>query len=219
MKPYTYIPRKPWDSKSCRFFFLFLWPCLEACRIFVFPLGIKPTPQHWTGKELPKSDRFKRKEETKASFHAKRLSGKWKTNDKRGKNIHNSHYHLLSYLTMSLVVTTINQERTKWFRREREKRYEQGLPWWLSGKESSCQYRKHGLNPWSGKIPKVLEQLSLCASTLQPVLQSLGSATPEPTHHSYWSPQALGSKLLNKRSHHNEKTTHCKQRVAPAVWN
>ena len=31
-----------------------------------------------------------------------------------------------------------------------------GLPWWLIGKESPCQcrrYRKHGLDPWVGKIP------------------------------------------------------------------
>ena len=28
-----------------------------------------------------------------------------------------------------------------------------GLPWWLSGKESACQCRKHGFNPWLKKIP------------------------------------------------------------------
>ena len=30
-----------------------------------------------------------------------------------------------------------------------------GLPWWLSGKESSCQcrrFRRHGFNPWVGKV-------------------------------------------------------------------
>ena len=27
------------------------------------------------------------------------------------------------------------------------------LPWWLSGKESACQCRKHRFNPWIGKIP------------------------------------------------------------------
>ena len=27
-----------------------------------------------------------------------------------------------------------------------------GLPGWLSGKESSCQCRRHGFDPWSGKI-------------------------------------------------------------------
>ena len=27
-----------------------------------------------------------------------------------------------------------------------------GLLWWLSGKESTCQYRRHGFNPWAGKF-------------------------------------------------------------------
>ena len=28
-----------------------------------------------------------------------------------------------------------------------------GLPWWLSGKESACQCRRWGFDPWVGKIP------------------------------------------------------------------
>ena len=28
-----------------------------------------------------------------------------------------------------------------------------GLPRWLSGKEPACQSRRHGFNPWFGKIP------------------------------------------------------------------
>ena len=28
-----------------------------------------------------------------------------------------------------------------------------GLPRWLSGKESTCQCRRHGFSPWVGKIP------------------------------------------------------------------
>ena len=28
-----------------------------------------------------------------------------------------------------------------------------GLPRWFSGKESACQCRRHGFNPWVGKIP------------------------------------------------------------------
>ena len=30
---------------------------------------------------------------------------------------------------------------------------EYGLPWWLSGKESACQCRRHGFDPWVGKMP------------------------------------------------------------------
>ena len=29
----------------------------------------------------------------------------------------------------------------------------EGLPWWLSGKESACQSRRPGFNPWVRKIP------------------------------------------------------------------
>ena len=28
-----------------------------------------------------------------------------------------------------------------------------GLPWWVSGKESACQCRRHRYHPWVGKIP------------------------------------------------------------------
>ena len=28
-----------------------------------------------------------------------------------------------------------------------------GLPWWLSIRESACQYRRPGFDPWVGKIP------------------------------------------------------------------
>ena len=30
---------------------------------------------------------------------------------------------------------------------------QQGLPWWLSGKESTCQCMRPGFNPWIRKIP------------------------------------------------------------------
>ena len=28
-----------------------------------------------------------------------------------------------------------------------------GLPWWLRGKETTCQFRRCGFDPWVGKIP------------------------------------------------------------------
>ena len=40
-----------------------------------------------------------------------------------------------------------------------------GFPWWLSGKESTYQCRRHGFDPWSGKIPHAEEQLSPWATT------------------------------------------------------
>ena len=44
-----------------------------------------------------------------------------------------------------------------------------GLPWWLSGKESTCQCRGHGFDPWSRKISHASEQLSPCATILKPL--------------------------------------------------
>ena len=31
--------------------------------------------------------------------------------------------------------------------------FDSGLPWWLSGKESTCQCRRHRVDPRVGKIP------------------------------------------------------------------
>ena len=45
-----------------------------------------------------------------------------------------------------------------------------GLPWWLSGKESACQCRRHGFNPWSWKIPHGTEELGPCTAVNEPVL-------------------------------------------------
>ena len=33
-----------------------------------------------------------------------------------------------------------------------------GLPWWLSGKESACWWRKHGFDPSCGKIPHAVSR-------------------------------------------------------------
>ena len=60
-----------------------------------------------------------------------------------------------------------------------------GLPWWLSGKESSCQRRRHGFDPWSGKIPHARGQLSLCAPTNEAVSRSLGAITTGATYCNY----------------------------------
>ena len=47
-----------------------------------------------------------------------------------------------------------------------------GLLWWLSGKESTCQWRRHGFHTWprSRKIPHASEQLSLWTTTAEPTL-------------------------------------------------
>jgi len=60
-----------------------------------------------------------------------------------------------------------------------------GLPWWLSGKESIYECRRHGFNPWSRKIPLAADQLSPCIITTEPVLQTPGAATAEHMHCNY----------------------------------
>ena len=60
-----------------------------------------------------------------------------------------------------------------------------GLPWWLRGEESACQCRRHGFDPWFRKILHTVEQLSLRATTTEPVLYTPGAATTEPTYSNY----------------------------------
>ena len=64
------------------------------------------------------------------------------------------------------------------FRYAMQKNVASRRPWWCSGWESACRCRRHGFEPWSGKIPHAAEQLSPCATTT------------EPMRHNYWSPQA-----------------------------
>ena len=45
-----------------------------------------------------------------------------------------------------------------------------GLPWWLSGKESTCQCRRRGLDPRSGQIPPAAGQQSLYTAATGPEL-------------------------------------------------
>ena len=45
----------------------------------------------------------------------------------------------------------------------------QSLPWWLRGKESACQCRRHEFSLWSGKIPHATAQLNPRATITEPV--------------------------------------------------
>ena len=71
-----------------------------------------------------------------------------------------------------------------------------GLPRLLSGKESSCQCRRHKLDPWSRKIPHAVEQHSSW-----PQLLSLCSRAREPQ---LLKPVCLEPVLCKRRSHCNE---------------
>ena len=76
-----------------------------------------------------------------------------------------------------------------------------GFLWWLSGKESACQCRRHELSPWSRKIIHAVEQLSLRVTTIQPEVCSPGTTRTEAC-----MPQNLFS---TTRGQCNEKPAHC----------
>ena len=60
-----------------------------------------------------------------------------------------------------------------------------GLSWWLSGKECTCQHRKHGYNPQSRRISHATEQLSSCTTTIEPVLYNARTKSTGATCHNY----------------------------------
>ena len=82
------------------------------------------------------------------------------------------------------------------------------LSWWLSDKESTYQCRKHRLVLVREDFPHATEQLSPCALTIEPVLQSWRAATPESMCRDYGNPHTLKPMLRNKRGHHKEKPVH-----------
>jgi len=55
----------------------------------------------------------------------------------------------------------------------------------LSGRESACQCRRYGFSPWLEKFPRAVEQLSLGATTTEPVFWSPRATTVEPWLCSY----------------------------------
>ena len=54
-----------------------------------------------------------------------------------------------------------------------------GLPSWLSGEESACQFRRHRFDPWPERTPHAMEQPSPCAATTKSAPYSPEAATPE----------------------------------------
>ena len=52
------------------------------------------------------------------------------------------------WVTFTFTLTFIGNVRGNQKGKQKE-----GLPWWLSSKESTCQCRRPGFDPWVGKIP------------------------------------------------------------------
>ena len=84
--------------------------------------------------------------------------------------------------------------------------------------KNSCQHRRHGLHPWSGKIPHAPEQLSPHATSIEPVLQSLASKTNESMCHNQEGYMLQSCALQQDKSLQRE--VHALQRrVAPTYCN
>ena len=79
-----------------------------------------------------------------------------------------------------------------------------GLPWWHSGWESACQFRGHGFEPWSGRIPHAAEQLGLCTTAAEPVL---------------WSPRATAAEARAPGAHAPQQERPPRRGVAPTCCN
>ena len=71
---------------------------------------------------------------------------------------------------------------------------------WLSGKEPTCQGRRHWFDPLSRRIPHVVEQPSPWARIIEPELWSLGAQTAEPICHNYRSACAPVPVLRNEKA-------------------
>ena len=71
-------------------------------------------------------------------------------------------YHMAEFITVaasspavvihSKAAEGLGLEAAAWRKRDVKKR-QTGLPWWLSGKESTCQCRRHRFDPWVRKVP------------------------------------------------------------------
>ena len=93
-----------------------------------------------------------------------------------------------------------------------------GLPWWLSGKESACHWKRHGFNPWSRKIPHAVEELSPCITTMEPMLWSPGTAAIETVHRpGSCSARREATVMRGPRAATTEKTPLTTTRKKP-VW-
>ena len=91
--------------------------------------------------------------------------------------------HLSQFFEKNIILyinTLLHLARMKGQSREFGLRKESlKLPWWLSGKEPAFQCRRHRFDLRSWKIPHAREQLSLCTTTIEPKLWSLGATARE----------------------------------------
>ena len=69
-----------------------------------------------------------------------------------------------------------------------------GLPWWLSGKESTCKCRRNGFDPWS-----LIQENPTCLRATKPMHHNYWAYALEPKSCKYWSQHAL--ELMHSLNH------------------
>ena len=104
--------------------------------------------------------------------------------------------NLLWFSNLLMAMWTFNHPTLIWFKII----WKEGLPWWLSGKESTCQRRRRGFDPSVGKIP--------WNRAGQPTPVFLPGKIPwaeEPGSYSPWSDRRVGHDLATKQQQQFEK--------------
>ena len=91
------------------------------------------------------------------------------------------------------------------------KKMNEGLLWWLSGWEPTCQCRGHQSKPWSGTISHAAGQLSLCATTSEPVSRALKPQLLSPCAPNTKAHAPRACALQQGASHCNERPVHCNE--------
>ena len=89
-----------------------------------------------------------------------------------------------------------------------------GLPWWFSGKESTCQCRRHRFDSWVGKIPWIRKW------------QSTPVSLPGKSHKhrtlmgcSPWSHKKVRYNLATKQQQLHKLNTNWYQTLLPQSWS
>ena len=148
-------------------------------------------------------------------------------------------FHIKGYEMLISALTAWSWVITSWIlylkMGEREKEasiliirslQEWGLPQWLSGKEPTCQCRRHRFELWSRRMPHPAEQPNLCTTTAEPgshscwahvlqILKPAHSRAPAPQQE---KPPQRGARAVSLesslRSQQPEKSPRCKENSA-----
>ena len=95
---------------------------------------------------------------------------------------------------LPITERSLKKSKKKKYTETNDKENTMGFFWWLSGKECTCQHRRHEFDPQFG-IPHAPQQLGQCPTTIGPVLLSPVSLLLKPVR--------LEPVLHNQRSNHS----------------